>query len=142
MNMVNPLKTITPSERLWVHSDFKDLIYLGECYDDIRPLTLLHTVPLGGWEDVDVASFFGGGDALFARRTKMGQLVREIKLAFDGEKGLFKKGARNLFYLQAWSGGVCPVQLSCSTSSSVWKLDVFVFGSFHRYPEGTKVYGN
>lgn len=131
---------LTSRPGLWVGSELEVNIKLGEYPEDTRPLQLLHAVIRGGQNDSSIADSFGGKEVLTARKATMGQLVREMRLVMDGEKGLFKKGQRYLLYVEGPDGSVYPVHIFHWFIK--WRVDQHRFNLLPKWREGTQVYGN
>lgn len=138
--MINPRDILAPSPQLSVELD--KLVGLDGCPIDDRPLILIQGAQANKSTDDSIIESVGGLNALFARRASMGQLVREIGLALDGEKGLFKKGQHYLLYMEGLTG-ICPVRAGWRPWIGRWSTTAYDgIGYAGSWREDIQVYGN
>ncbi len=144
---VNPAAALVTSpaenglEPIWVDSDLACFVNLAPCEDDDRPLQSLFVLP-SAMNDSAIAQSVGGLATLTARKSSVGQLMREVTLARSGQKGLFKKGQYYLLYLEGADGSLVTVLVCWDTDDSGWRVYCYRFDQGGEWHQGDQVYGN
>ena len=127
---------------LWVDPNLDICIGLSSCPVDRRPLKVIYTIIGESHADIDIADSLGGFSNLRDSCAAVGQLAKEIQLAMDGEKGLFKKDEFYLLHFLDKDKNVLPVLVCWCNTENRWTISCFDSAQTVRWNVGLLVCGN
>ena len=139
---INPRDILVNGPNLQVDPNLDTYIGLSSCLVDSRPLKVIYTIIGESHADIDIADSLGGFSNLRASCATVGQLAKEIQLAMNGEKGLFKKGESYLPHFLDKDKNVLPVLVCWCNIENRWTISCFDSAQNVRWNVGLLVCGN